>query len=219
MKNQFTMNQWITKHVTDRRLAGVAMREYALLDVDAQELACRRLTNLNHLIYSINKDPKKWHPSGNGKYAAKLATLLLSLGITPDAYYRLASNVYSKDIDHEAVHTAMSEWYLSKAPTTIISELVQAALLFGISDVMVLSSAWCNPMGWREHNRFADRVADLYRERTRYIKHLDSLVVLIEQYANNSPRELDQRKLSCMVTSVANICCYNAKGEALITRW
>lgn len=223
MHNQDNIMVWTTKHQ-----APIIYKHgpLALMSSgDAYDRVCRRLTNLNHLTYLMNRDPKKWHPNHMSRQAAGIAVFYLSCGYTAKQYYDLTRRSDLQiNADHEAVYTAMVEHERRIAPSTMVSELVQSAYWFGISDLMALSGQWKNLCGWTAHNRFRGEIAAMFEETISGIATLPHLLLFADTYLIRVPAsrfdvELNSNAVAVLLSSVARLNTRAKNGAPLVTRW
>lgn len=223
MQNQENIMSWMTRHqapVIHTHGPLALMSSGASYDV-----VCERLTNLNHLTYLMNRDPQKWHPSHIARQAAGIAIFFLSCGYTAHQYYDLTRRSdLQRNADHEAVYTAMSELESHTAPSTMVSELVQSAYWFGISDLIKISREWCNLSGWTAHNRFRGELAAHFEEVLGEIKTIPHLLFFSGVYLVRTPTsrfdvELNSHAVAQLLGSVARIQLRGKTGAPLVTRW
>lgn len=214
---------WITKHQAPivYKHGPVAL----MTSGDAYDLVCRRLTNLNHLTYLMNRNPKKWHPNHLARQAAGIAVFYLSCGYSAKRYYDLTRrNDLQINADHEAVYTAMVEFESNTAPSTMVSELVQSAYWFGISNLMDLGCEWRGLCGWAAHNRFRADTALTFEEIISDIITLPHLLLFADTYLVRVPAsrfdvELNSNAVAVLLSSLARLNTRAKNGAPLITRW
>lgn len=104
-----------------------------------KKLLCVRLTNLSYYVWLVRLEKPLWYRTFDAT-AASVAIMYLTAGYTPDRYRRL-----TKTSLHEAVD-AMQEFLDGREPTSICSELVQAAMVAGAGNYIYEGSA---RMQWR----------------------------------------------------------------------
>lgn len=223
MQNQENIMAWVTKHQAPIVYKYGPM---ALMSAgSAYDRVCRRLTNLNHLLYLMNRDPKKWHPNHLARQAAGIAIFYLSCDYTSGQYYDLTRRSDLQiNADHEAVYTAMIEHERRVAPSTMVSELVQSAYWFGISNLLSLGGQWKSLSGWTAHNRFRAEVAVSMEEILSDIPTIPHLLLLADTYLVRVPAsrfdvELNSNAVAALLSSVARINTRAKNGAPLVTRW
>lgn len=223
MQKQENIMSWMTRHQapivhTHGPLALMASGS-------SYDVVCERLTNLNHLTYLMNRDPQKWHPNHLERQAAGIALFFLSCGYSSKQYYDLTHRSdLQRNADHQAVHTAMAEFETNTAPSTMVSELVQSAYWFGITDLIKVSRDYCNLTGWTAHNRFRADLAVTVEEIFSNIKTIKHLSFLTGIYLVRTPNsrfdvELNSQAVAQLLGSVARINLRGKNGSPLVTRW
>lgn len=95
---------------------------------------CVRLTNLSYYAWLVRLEKPIWYRPFD-LTAASVAVMYLTAGYTPGQYRRL-----TKTSLHEAVD-AMQEYLDGKEPTSICSELVQAAMVSGAGNLIYEGAA------------------------------------------------------------------------------
>lgn len=138
------------------------------LPAGKREVVCKRLTNLSYYAWLVRLDKPVWYRPFD-LTAASIAVMYLTAGYTPGRYRRL-----TKTSMHEAVD-AMQEYLDGKEPTSICSELVQAAMVSGAGNLIYEGAA---RMRWEFTRK--PQVCKL-PVVSEYVAYLDAKGAVVEQ--------------------------------------
>lgn len=165
------------------------------LSVADTKLVCARLTNLSYYAWLVRLEKPLWYRTFD-LTAASVAVMYLTAGYTASRYHRL-----TKTSMHETV-VAMQEYLDDKEPSSICSELVQAAMVSGAGNLIYEGVA---RMRWRyqqwshvcklpvvsEHVAYLDANGKVVEQR-RMMEQLYAALESTKPYANANNDYLPQ---------------------------
>lgn len=228
IQNQEHLTSFLVKHKSALmyRHGPVALsRIDTMLNTADYELVCQRLTNLNYMVYNMNRRSAAWNPSHIGRLAAGIAIFYLSCGYTSAEYYKLTRiPELQLNTDHEAVYTAMVEHEQQLPPTTMVSELVQSSYHFGVSTLFWYQSQYRSLYGGLEFQRFRQYIGGSLSDQLGNVFNIEHLPLFAEMFLTHLPAHdndvhFNIAAIMSMLANISRISPVSPQGIPQITRW